>query len=237
MNDLAKRSVNEVANAPANYFEAYGEQASPNAVEGSYLKFSKGDYTAGKDDVDVGTKLIANMDKLQVGWVRWHGGKPTKKLLGFITKGFQPAQRDTLGDDNEAVWEVDVTGKSSDPWQFSNELVLKDQSVEGDDGLYTFTTSSRGGINCVGDLCKSYGKSATMRPNEWPVIALNVDSYVHDSYGKIKTPQFDIVGWVAKSAFDGYGDSGDENDNTKGNGTASLGIAGDADRSTTTAKF
>jgi hypothetical protein len=43
------------------------------------------------------------------------------------------------------------------------------------------------------------------RPDEYPVIALNVRSYKHPnkSYGKIFTPKFDIVGWAPKSSFDG----------------------------------
>jgi hypothetical protein len=52
------------------------------------------------------------------------------------------------------------------------------------------------------------------KPNDYPIIALNVDSYIHTSFGKIKVPQFDVVGWAPKAEFGAAGDSGDETKNT-----------------------
>ena len=47
-------------------------------------------------------------------------------------------------------WEIDNTGQPKDCWQFSNYLPLK----FADGTLYTFTTSSRGGLGAVGDLVR-----------------------------------------------------------------------------------
>jgi hypothetical protein len=76
---------------------------------------------------------------------------------------------------------VDEQGRERDPWQFSNYLILKTPGEKGDDALFTFTTSSRGGLNAIGELCKAYGKAMRQRPDELPVIALGVGSYQHSN--------------------------------------------------------
>jgi hypothetical protein len=82
----------------------------------------------------------------------------------------------------------------------SNYMLVKGVS---DGELYTFTTGSKGGRDAVGDLCKAYGGVMAQHPDEYPVVAIGVRSYEHPnrSYGRIKTPEFKIVGWSGKSAF------------------------------------
>ncbi len=183
-----------------NPFEAYGEGVTQRNIVGTLLKFSKGDYLAGQgnDEIPVGTKMVANMDSLLVGWIRWANNKPTDQQMGAVIEGFQPAKRVDLGDNDKAQWDVDDQGQQRDPWQFSNYLVLANPETKE---LYTFTTSSRGGLNAIGELSKTYGKEMRQRPNEWPVIALNIDSYNHPNkqFGRIKIPVFSITGWVTKT--------------------------------------
>lgn len=215
MNDVATTNGNAVGvNQQTNFFNEYGEQASAKSIVGTLLKFSKGDYLFGSNDEDmpVGTKMIADMDQLKVGWMRWENSKPTDTKMGAVTAGFQPVKRNTLGDDDESLWERDNTGKAKDPWAFTNNIVLQQVDVEGDAGQFTFTTTSRGGINAIGDLCKIYGKNMRARPNEWPVITLGVDSYVHADYGRVKVPEFEVVGWTAKDADAGEGNDPQRSD-------------------------
>lgn len=195
-----KANMNQVAVQQDNFFESYGEQASQKTIVGKLLKFSKGDYTAGEkdEDVPVGTQLIANMDELLVGWIRWSGGKPTDQIMGAVTKGYQAPKRNTLGDADESGWDLDDNGKPKDPWSFTNYLVLK---VPNSDEMFTFSTSSRGGLSAMGELCKAYGKSMRAKPNDWPIVQLKVDSYIHASFGKIKVPVLDIVAWAPKAEF------------------------------------
>jgi hypothetical protein len=122
--------------------------------------------------------------------------------MGKVSEGYQPPRRNELGDTDKANWEVDAQGKERDPWQFSNYLLLK--GTGNDSELYTFTSSSKGGLNSLGDLCKAYGKALAQRPDEYPVIAMGVNSYSHPNkeYGRIKVPTFTIVGWAPKSVFD-----------------------------------
>jgi hypothetical protein len=202
MNDIVKgNGSTAVGTTGLNFFQEYGEATRQTAIVGQLLKFSKGDWTAGQDDepIDEGSTFIANMDELLVGWVRWSQNKPTDHVMGKVVHGYQPPRRNELGDNDQDQWEVGDDGNSRDPWQLTNYLLLQGTEEE----LYTFTTSSKGGINAVGDLCVKYGKQLRQHPNDYPVIKIGTGSYMHQnkSYGRIKYPMFEIVGWVKKSAF------------------------------------
>src|ERR1017187_1991958 len=203
---MAKAESKEVSTQEdnRNYFVDYGQAAGGQSnIIGKLLKFSKGDYTAGadNDEVEEGTEVVVNMDSILVGWQRWSDNKPAEQLMGAVSAGFQAARRDTLGHDDEDKWEVDDQGKSRDPWQFSNLALMRGNDKVGE--LYTFTSSSKGGIGAIGRLCVEYGKVMREMPDAWPVITLGVDSYIHPnkSFGRIKFPVFKVVDWADKSLF------------------------------------
>lgn len=205
--EIVPLNQNQVPALPpgANYFTQYGESVRSTAIVGKLLKFSKGDWVAGEENADVeeGTQFIANMDQLLVGWVRWQDLKPTDHVMGTVASGYQPPRRDTLGDTDQDLWETNEDGESRDPWQLTNYLLL--QAVDGDE-LYTFTTSSRGGLNAIGDLSRKYGKLMRHHADEFPVIQIGVGSYMHSNkeYGRIKFPTLEVVGWVKKDSFVDY---------------------------------
>ncbi len=206
MNDLAVQQQGTAITTPGgNYFQSYGDQVSQRSIVGKLLKFSKGDYLVGEsnDEVEEGTQYVANMDELMVGWIRWADNKPTDQIMGRVSEGYQPPKRNTLGDDDKTRWEVDEQGRERDPWQFSNYLILKTPGETGEDALFTFTTSSRGGLNAIGELCKAYGKAMRQRPDELPIISLGVGSYQHSNkaFGRIKFPIFEVVGWAPRAEF------------------------------------
>jgi hypothetical protein len=201
-NITTKNDNTSVAKQSENPFTAYGEAATHRNIVGDILKFSKGDWMYGQDntDVPVGTQYIVNMDELLIGWIRWEENKPTDHIMGKVSAGYAPPRRNELGDTDNTQWEVDDNGQARDPWQLSNYMLVKGVS---DGELYTFTTGSKGGRDAVGDLCKAYGGVMAQHPDEYPVVAIGVRSYEHPnrSYGRIKTPEFKIVGWSSKSAF------------------------------------
>lgn len=204
MNQIANPKNTTALTQPVdNPFEAYGEAVSQRSIVGKLLKFSKGDYLVGEnnDEMEEGTELIANMDELMVGWIRWQDNKPSEQIMGRVAKSFQPPKRHELGDNDKEAWEVDDQGEPRDPWQLSNYLLMKEP---GGEELYTFTTASRGGLNAIGELCKAYGKAMRQRPDEFPIVILKVGSYQHSNkaYGRIKYPIFEISGWAAKAEFE-----------------------------------
>src|SRR6185503_20383716 len=72
-----------------NPFEEIGQQA-PRRIIGQLLKFSKGDYLYGQenDELPMGSKLIANMDQLLRGWIKWADNKPAEQVMGLVVEGF-----------------------------------------------------------------------------------------------------------------------------------------------------
>lgn len=201
----AQRSLGGV-NA-RNAFEAYGDQASQRSIVGTLLKFSKGDWIAGEDeDVETETEFLVNMDQLMVGWIKWVDNKPVEQIMGPVAEGFQPPRRNTLGDEDQDGWEVDPTsGQPRDPWQFSNYVLFQaignnDCADEGE--IFTFATSSRGGLGAIGELCKVYGKEMRTRPDEYPVVSIETSHYQHAKYGRTYVPILKVVGWKPKADFD-----------------------------------
>lgn len=203
MNDLAVSNTGTAVGAvgAGNAFEAYGNAVSQKSIVGDILKFTKfGEFVAGQDERELaaGTRLIANMDELLIGWVRWQDNKPTDQLMGRVVDGFKPARRNELGDDDSSRWETDDDDKPRDPWQMANYLILKE---EDGDQLYTYTTGSKSGLSAIGELCKVYGRQMRQRPDDFPIVALTPDFYIHPKYKKIFVPKFVITDWAPKSVL------------------------------------
>jgi hypothetical protein len=197
MSDVAMKDENKVAvQDQRNFFEQYGDAVTPTVLVGKLLRFTKfGDYTAGQENEKIphGTQMIANMNSLRVGWIKWQDNKPAENKMGLVMEGYKPVRRDELGDTDEDLWDTFDDGRAKDPWQFTNQIVLMDE----DGQLYTFATASRGGLGAIGEISKAYGKRMRMNPNEHPVISLGMREYKHSNpaYGLIRTPQFDVVDW------------------------------------------
>jgi hypothetical protein len=206
MKDERKHEVATMKNtalAPVedNPFKDYADAGQGGNITGTLLKFAKGDYLAGAHSraIAVGSRFIANMHSLSIGWIRWSNGKPADTRMGRVVDHFKPAWRNDLGDNDSALWEVDDNGVPKDCWQFTNTLEMADPETRE---LFTFSTSSKGGRKCLGRLCQTYGDERDRHPDEWPIIELGINSYQHSNkaYGRIKDPVFTIVGWIPKDA-------------------------------------
>ena len=176
-------------------YAAYGEQASSSRV---YITFKNGEYLYGPDDelIPLGTRFIANMPGLRVGWKRWAAGRVTDDLLELLADGVPPRRRSDLGDLDQGLWELDDRKQPRDPWQFTNELVLRGLET-GDE--FVFATSSKGGLGAVGELCKAYGRLYRQKPGLLPVIELQADHYTHKTFGKTYYPVLKLVDWIAET--------------------------------------
>src|SRR5262249_13457426 len=75
--------------------------------------------------------------------------------------------------------------------------------MDADVNLFTFTTSSRGGLGAVGELARRYARHRRNNPDVHPVIALDFGSYKHanKAYGIIKYPEFAPAGYEHKGKF------------------------------------
>lgn len=193
-NDLA--TINE-----RDPFDEYLEREGSNSIAGQILAFSKGDYLAGRDKIEIpaGTKMVVNMNTLAEGWIRWWDNKPSVQRMGLVCMRFQPPTRDELPDNDSELWERDKDGKPRDPWQRNRYLIMANPS---DQEIYTFTTGSFGGITAIRKLIKQFNQKKKMYPNDWPVITLGIYTYDHTDFGRIKNPEFNIVGWVDKNSVE-----------------------------------
>ncbi len=173
-------------------YAAYGEQASATKV---YITFKNGEYLFGTDqeEIPVGTRFIANMAGLRIGWKHWADKKVTDERMGLLAEGYRPPARHELGDSDQSQWELDDKKQPRDPWQQTNELTLR--GIETGDE-FVFATSGRGGIGAIGELCKTYGKLYRQKPGMAPVIELSNDHYNHKVYGKTYFPVLKLVDWV-----------------------------------------
>jgi hypothetical protein len=182
-------------------FEAYANAVAPRTIIGTLLRFSKGDYVAGEEGKEIlkGSTFLANVDELLAGWIKWSGGKPVEHRMVRVAEGLTLPKREALGDSDTSDWETDE-GVPRDPWQFTNYLPLLDEQGK----IFTFATSSRGGLTAVGDLTRRYARHRRAGHRDvHPMIALDVGSYLHQNreYGRIKYPLFTPMGWAPKTAF------------------------------------
>src|SRR5262249_12544648 len=137
-------------------------------------KFAKGDYFAGQDNrlIPIGTKLVANMDTLETGWVYWQDGKPAEHRMGLVAEHFTPAWRKDLGDLDKSLWARDEKGEPRDPWQRTESVQFADPR---DGKVFTFVTSSVGGRNATQGLSADFANKRRHHLDEYPVIELGVD--------------------------------------------------------------
>jgi hypothetical protein len=112
-----------------------------------------------------------------------------------VAEGFVPPLRKELGDNDKTQWETDDEGEPRDPWQFTNTIVLIELETNE---LFTFSTSSRGGLNAIGQLSLRYGEHMRQKPDETPVLELGSGSYKHlnKKFGEIRIPILRITDYV-----------------------------------------
>jgi hypothetical protein len=151
-------------------------------------------------EVPIGTVLVAIMPTLAAGWVKWENGLPTEQAMGLVADGFTPPKRKDLGDTNESAWIEDESGQRRDPCQLSNYLIMADPNSHA---LFTFTTSSKGGLSSLGQLCKTYGMKMRQRADQIPIVRLGFGSYKprDPARSRVKFPMFEVVGWTEKQPY------------------------------------
>jgi hypothetical protein len=168
----------------------------------SILKFSKGDWTAGQDaeDIPLGTKLAADVENAELGWMRWYDRKPVERRMVLVADGQRPPTRDSLGHDDKELWSLDNDGKPQDPWQETYEVPVRE--LDGERREFVMTGSSRGFRDAFFALMKAYGTDRRVNFGKSPIIELSGDKYKHPdaSRGWIKTPAMPIVDWFDPAA-------------------------------------
>lgn len=172
-------------------FASYGAKVD---TQGTYLTFKGNEYLYGQEghSLPIGTRAVAFMPGLRVGWRKWWDSKVFEDRTELLVDMIPIEPREDLGDNDEGRWQLDLTGKPRDPWQMTNVLEL---AVDGE--RYIYATGSKGGIGAIGRLCKAYSNQRKLAPEgALPIIELGSDFYMHPVYAKTYVPLFPIVGWA-----------------------------------------
>ena len=164
------------------------------------LKFVKGKWLIGDDDVSTDRQFIAHAHQLAHGWVKFSDRKVVEQRVGIVAEGFQMADRDELGDTDTSQWEIE-DGKPKDPWVKQYYLPVEDADT-GE--LLTFVTGSQGGNSAIGKLTSQFVRNVR---NGLPVVQLEIGFYKHKKYGRTEVPEFRVTGWTGAP---GVRDAGDD---------------------------
>jgi hypothetical protein len=157
---------------------------------GKLLKFSKGHYLVGTEEIPVGQEFVAHVEHWTRGWVKFKRGELVERKVGRVADGFVVPQREELDDNDSSTWETDTRGEPQDPWSAQSYLPLEDETGE----ILTFVSGSVGGRQAVSRLAgRAARQMATMG---LPIIKLGIESYKHPNYGRIDKPDFQIIGWT-----------------------------------------
>jgi len=193
MNELAKLNGGSPV---AAYLDAHGV-----GMSGTYFKFAKdGKYRKTSDDEEIpeGTQFVVVYDQTQGGWIKFNGkGEPPERKQGPLFDGFVPVARATLGNTDPTEWEIGLSGKPADPWQF--QLLLPLQNVETGE-LYVFNSTSLTGRRAVDNLIRACARMQKAEPNDYPIIKLRIGGFQHKDVrvGWVKTPAFERIGKAPK---------------------------------------
>jgi hypothetical protein len=173
---------------------------------GKLLKFNKGRYFVGDDEVPAGTEMIAHVDQIARGWIKFRDNKVVDQQIGKAVDGFVMPPREELDDRDETAWERDPSGVARDPW--TQQYYLPMENTETGD-VAVFVTGSHGGRKAITKLLNIF----TRNPHAGlPIIRLNVASYRHRTFGRIETPDFPIVGRTGAPARQTIEPAGTGND-------------------------
>ena len=101
MNSLTVRPTSLPSHGTSNPFLAAAHDTSSGI--GKLLKFTKGAYQTGDNQVPLGTQFIAHVDQIARAWVKFTGAKLVDIKLFKVAEGLRLPSREELGDIDEAL--------------------------------------------------------------------------------------------------------------------------------------
>jgi len=170
----------------------WGEIATEHGNQ-TLLKYIKGKWFVGEEEVPLGTRYVAFIDELACGFIKFNEDAAPDVRLGKLKFGNDKLpKRHDCGELDADAWEIGDNGKPVDPWQPIMQLPLSPADSIGE--LLVFSAIGTGGArSAVADLCGIYDRSP--RHGLLPIIALGTRSYKHKKYGTVHVPVFKLDSW------------------------------------------
>lgn len=166
--------------------------AEKEAAFDRLLKFNKGVYESGGEEVPLDSQFLAHIATRVKCWIKFVDGAIADKKVYHVARGEEPPEREELDARDETTWPKDKNGKRLDPWVLQNQFPLEDL----DSGeILIFVTPSVGGSIAVGDLTKAYVTHVKNGHVGQPIVSLQTKMMPTSDYGDIPRPAFRIVRW------------------------------------------
>ena len=174
---------------PSDLATALRNIRQPASSEGSFLKFSKGDWAYGVDNIEPSKEARFGVNPFGVtrGYIAWPegGGAPIDEVMVPLTDPeVNPAN----------LPEVPAGAK------WSPQLGIELMGLTGPErGMaMKFSSNSKGGLDELTRISLAIADRADSgEPTFVPVVQLGVDWYPHKTYGKVKTPVLAITDWCS----------------------------------------
>jgi hypothetical protein len=187
-NDIAKAQTT----VPAKYEEEADNLLAATQGHEKLLKFVKGKYKTGDDEVPLGTQYVVHAGQLTYAWVKFIDNKIVERCHGKAADKWIVPEREELGDTDQSQWEL-VDGKPKDPWCF--QRLLPFENMENGEVL-VFVTGSVGGEIATNELVKAYAARVKRKGSRaLPIIKLASKDMKTRLYGDVPRPFFEIDGW------------------------------------------
>jgi hypothetical protein len=184
----------ETQNLPTMYIDPLEELAAEARNDlGAMLKFVKGKWTIGDDEVPAGTEFIVHIDHLVRGWIRFEDKKVVERILLRRDDRKQLPDREDLSYASQDDWPRDSKGVRRDPW--AKQFFVPLLSVN-DGTVVTFVTGTVGGRIAVGKLCDVFLNNDRKRP----IVTLDVSDFKTKDYGTVESPSFKIISFEDEPA-------------------------------------
>lgn|SRR5215472_5893138 len=191
MTDVTRVNANLPATQEAT---AIGTAAQEDGGFETLLKFKKGVYYIGGDEVPMGTELVAHCIGWTRCWIKFENQQVVDRKMYRVAEGRRAPDREELDSKEPSMWPMGPNGQPSDPWVYQYLLPMEN-TQNGD--VYIFVTSSIGGKRAIADLCKAYSRRvARTGRSEQPLIKLSKAVMPTRMYGDVPRPSFEIIGWT-----------------------------------------
>jgi hypothetical protein len=159
--------------------------AQDDAGLGKILKFKKGNYLIGDDEIPLGTKFIVHTNAWVKMWIKFVNNKVADRKVYRVALGEKPPVREELDDLDKTLWPDGIDGEPADPWTL--QYMMPFENISSGE-IVIFTTPSKGGRRAVSDLCLAYGRRAKKGCRGHPIVTLSVGQI---SKYKVPAPLFE----------------------------------------------
>lgn len=174
-----------------------GFSAAKNALMGkALLRLTKqGVWVFGADSevLKNGTVLIGNPASLSSGYVAWWQSQIEGEVMQPLSMG--PVDPTKLSPVNSGSIPPGKKAPSGKGWENQASIDLITQADVPLSLIYK--SSSMGGMKTLLTLAGEIAFGMDENPARvYPLIELDVDSYIHKEFGQVFTPVLEIVGWL-----------------------------------------